>query len=199
MSAWTRGSASGALLLLGLVASGALALGTHRSRVLAQAAHDLNAGRAPLAVAALESRGGGDPLGAVVLGTAFLDVGRDSDAVPVLASASGSPRDDVRFQALHNLSVAHLRLALRSPADRRAHAGRAAQAAAEALELRPEEEGTRWNLELARRLLEPDEAQASALRILDALRSEESAALARGAGELLGGAFPTSNRRGPPW
>ncbi|NJD20124.1 MAG: hypothetical protein FIA95_12685 [Gemmatimonadetes bacterium] len=199
MRAWARPSVPGAVMILGVVVSAAMAAGTHRGRVLARATHDLASGRAPLAVAALGSREGGDPLEAVVLGTALLEVGREGEAATVLAAATRSPLDDVRFPALHNLSVAHLRMALARPADRHAHARRAAQAAAGALELRPEEEGTRWNLELARRLLEPDEQQASALRILDGLRSEESMALARGAGALLGGGSQTPDRRGPPW
>lgn len=224
------GRGRGSWALAGLGAAGAalvLAL-THGGRVLAEAARDLAAGRPGDAVVALEGRRGGDATEALVLGTALLDVGREADAVPELERAAAAPGGEARWQALHNLSVAHLRLALRTPSGRAVHARRAAGAAARALDLRPGEAGTERNLELALRLLaaeaEPPRGGAgdgaaagasgpgdpgapgggpmersAALRVLDGLRSEEGPALARGAARLFGGGFSNSIVRGPPW
>lgn len=184
--------------------------------VLDAAARALAEGR-PAEVVALLDGGNRRPHPAsLLLGTALLETGREAEAVVFLAAASREGPPEGRRAALHNLAVAHLRLASGPPGKEggvAAHAGAAAEAARGALRLDPDAPGTRWNLALALRLAGEGGAVgeggtaptgaaggmdvAAATRILDAVRAGEGMEL----GRVPEGTGPSwkATRGGPPW
>ena len=86
------------------------------------------------------------------LGTALLAAGSPEDAVPPLQRAAGAREPDVRYRALFNLGLLHLRrgLGLRGDAAEQAY-NEALDAYKRALRIRPDDLDTKWNYELANR------------------------------------------------
>ena len=83
------------------------------------------------------------------LGTAALAIGDTARAHPALARAAESLDPELRFRALFNLGLASLRLAEADEANRQAYLEEARRHYREALLLRPGDDDTKWNYELA--------------------------------------------------
>lgn len=83
------------------------------------------------------------------LGTAALAIGDTARANPALARAAESLDPELRFRALFNLGLASLRLAEADEANRQAYLEEARRHYREALLLRPGDDDTKWNYELA--------------------------------------------------
>ncbi|MFB3070364.1 MAG: VWA domain-containing protein [Gemmatimonadales bacterium] len=83
------------------------------------------------------------------LGTAALVIGDTARAHPALARAAESLDPELRFRALFNLGLASLRLAEADEANRQAYLEEARRHYREALLLRPGDDDTKWNYELA--------------------------------------------------
>jgi Ca-activated chloride channel family protein len=82
-------------------------------------------------------------------GTALLAVKRYPEARDALLRAVTSLDPDVRFRALYNLGLTALRMAETDRPNRDAHRAEARARYREALLLRPGDQDTKWNLELA--------------------------------------------------
>jgi len=82
-------------------------------------------------------------------GTALLALDRDAEAHDVLERAARSLDPEIRFRALYNLGLLALRLAVRDSSNREEHLADARTRYREALLLRPDDAGAKWNLELA--------------------------------------------------
>jgi Ca-activated chloride channel family protein len=83
------------------------------------------------------------------LGTAALAIGDTLRARPALQRAAESLDPELRFRALFNLGLLSLRLAEADAANRQAHLDEARRRYREALLLRPTDEDSKWNYELA--------------------------------------------------
>ncbi len=83
------------------------------------------------------------------LGTAALAIGDTARANPALARAAESLEPELRFRALFNLGLLSLRLAEADEANRQAYLEEARRHYREALLLRPGDDDTKWNYELA--------------------------------------------------
>ncbi len=83
------------------------------------------------------------------LGTAALAIGDTARAHPALARAAESLDPELRFRALFNLGLASLRLAETDEANRQVYLEEARRHYREALLLRPGDDDTKWNYELA--------------------------------------------------
>jgi hypothetical protein len=175
------------------------------------------------------SRNGADETLIYNLGTALLGAGQMQEAEGMLAAVLATEDQELRARTLHNLALIPLTEALgEEGAARHASAGRAAERAKEALRLSPSLQDTRWNLELALRISEETEDQATASdpedpnhtsrkgevsrpsvglsgeSLLDALQSAEGPALFRLLAVTLAGegdGVPAIPRKesGPPW
>ena len=95
----------------------------------------------------LSQQGGGNAC--VNLGTAALAIGDTARANPALARGAESLGPELRFRALFNLGLASLRLAEADEANRQAYLEEARRHYREALLLRPGDDDTKWNYELA--------------------------------------------------
>lgn len=95
-------------------------------------------------------------------GTALLDLGSPV-AEPQLAAAAPGLAPEMRARAVYNLGLWHLRRARdsRSADSVRTHAGEAVDANKAALRLEPGRTDARWNLALARRMLDSVNAQGA--------------------------------------
>jgi Ca-activated chloride channel family protein len=94
-------------------------------------------------------RGAGGDTAWLNAGTALLAAGRDEDARNVLGRAARSLDPDIRFRAVYNLGFLALRLAESDSVGRADHLADARARYREALLLRPDHRGAKWNLELA--------------------------------------------------
>ncbi len=83
------------------------------------------------------------------LGTAALAIGDTARANPALARAAESLDPELRFRALFNLGLVSLRLAEADEANRQVYLEEARRHYREALLLRPGDDDTKWNYELA--------------------------------------------------
>jgi Ca-activated chloride channel family protein len=83
------------------------------------------------------------------LGTAALALGDSALAGRALERAAASLDPDLRFRALYNAGFLALRLATRDSVNRERHLTDARERYREALLLRPDDQGAKWNLELA--------------------------------------------------
>jgi len=131
------------------------------------AASALRDGRPEQALSILGASGPEDiPETRYLRGTALLDLGRNSRAVRELTGATaGNAEPELLRRALHNLALAHLRIAARAPDPERGVEARAAVVAARtALGLDACADGTRWNLALAERLVPPAEGRSPPAR-----------------------------------
>ncbi len=88
-------------------------------------------------------------------GTAALAVSDTALARRTLERAAGSLDPDLRFRALYNLGLLHLRLAAADSAREAEHLAQARRRYREALLLRPGHADAKWNLELAIRRTPP--------------------------------------------
>jgi Ca-activated chloride channel family protein len=88
-------------------------------------------------------------------GTAALAVGDTALARSTLERAAGSLDPDLRFRALYNLGLLHLRLAAADTTTEAEHLAHARRRYREALLLRPGDGDAKWNLELAIRRTPP--------------------------------------------
>ncbi|HEX9691129.1 MAG TPA: VWA domain-containing protein [Gemmatimonadales bacterium] len=89
------------------------------------------------------------------VGTAALAVGDSMLARDALGRAARSAEPHLRFRALYNLGLLHLRLAARDSAGAAEHLREARRAYREALLLAPSDTAAKWNLELALRRTPP--------------------------------------------
>jgi Ca-activated chloride channel family protein len=94
-------------------------------------------------------RGEGGDTAWLNAGTALLAVRADAQVRDVLARAARSLDPEVRFRALYNLGLLALRLAEQDSAARADHLAEARARYREALLLKPDHPGAKWNLELA--------------------------------------------------
>lgn len=83
------------------------------------------------------------------LGTAALALGDTGLATQALGRAAGSLDPDLRFRALYNAGLLSLRLAVQDSANRERYLADARERYREALLLQPNDEASKWNLELA--------------------------------------------------
>ncbi|NIM48319.1 MAG: VWA domain-containing protein [Gemmatimonadales bacterium] len=95
------------------------------------------------------------------LGTAGLVIGDTAVARQALEQAARSVEPELRFRALYNLGLLHLRLAQRDSAHATPHLEAARRRYREALLLKPGDRAAKWNLELAIRRM-PEGGGASA-------------------------------------
>jgi len=95
------------------------------------------------------------------LGTAALASGDTALAKSALEAAARSIEPGIRFLSRYNLGLMELRLAAADSAQLAAHLEAARNHYREALLLRPHDAATKWNLELANRLMPPPRSDAA--------------------------------------
>jgi Ca-activated chloride channel family protein len=93
------------------------------------------------------------------LGTAALAIGDTARANPALMRAAESLDPELRFRALFNLGLLSLQLAEVDEANRQTYLDEARRHYREALLLRPRDEDTKWNYELAAQPVPPQDGQ----------------------------------------
>jgi Ca-activated chloride channel homolog len=148
LHALTRRTAALAAVLLGLGVGGTAAAQAPRNAGDA-AWRQGRFTEAAVAYLAQARRGVGGDTAWLNAGTALLAAGREEEASSVLGRAARSLDPDIRFRAAYNLGLLALQLAERDSAGRADHLADARARYREALLLRPDHHGAKWNLELA--------------------------------------------------